>query len=577
MCYSSSTKTGSINNLIIILMNKYFINKKKSIISDDKIDINSFKFRLEKFSEIIPKNSIVLDIGAHVGGFSLLFGECVGDDGKVLAFEPNPKTFESLKFKADNNSSLNIIPYNYACVDKQDNFIFNYSDPSFGSSMNGGFFDSLTLGDKIKQFHSHQVKVKGINILEFLETNHANDLDKIKFIKIDTEGFDKEILKTLSPLIISNKPVLMVEAFRGLTKNEILDFWNILKSFNYEIYDVSPLDNKTDCVGPLTLEEFEYYIYKIMDNGNFFCFHKDEVSKYNLPTTIYNKTAVVVFGRNDGYKEKERFIIHLTTMLDTFDEVIYVDWNSPTNSFLYEVIDQIPKTDRLKHFIIPPEYALLMSNNDEKAQICNSVLSFNLGLRRTDAEWVVLSTTDIIPPSREELHKFISQANKNSLYTFSRRDVDYDDVISNSYKLNDYREYLNKTTQPRHFPTKVTPNDNYSIFNCCGDFQLAPKNLWYKIRGYEEPMLYACFADTNVQKKAVLYGFDLVPIYDVPLYHMSHKGMGNDGSSPSKQYYNDAWEWVEFFDKYEDYGHIMFSRNADTWGFSNVEIEFEVI
>jgi len=548
----------------------------KQIISDDKININTFKFRYDKFSEIIPEGSIVLDIGAHIGGFSLIFGSCVGKKGKVLAFEPNPKTFESLKFKAENNPLLNIIPYNYACTKEKGKFIFNYSDPLFNTSMNGGFFDSLELGNEIKQFHSHQVEVEGINILDFLNENHSNELNKIKFIKTDTEGFDKEVLKTLAPLIKKNKPVLMVEAFKYLTQEEILDFWNVLKSFNYEVYDVSPLDNKTDCTGPLTLEEFEYYIYKVVDNGNFFCFHKDEISKYNLPTTIPGKTAVVVFGRNDGYKEKQRFAIHLTTMLETFDEVIYVDWNSPTRSFLYEVLDMIPKTGRLKHIAIPPEYALMMSNNDEKAQVCNSVLSFNLGLRRTDAEWIVLSTTDIIPPTKEALQKFILQANKNSLYTFSRRDIEYDDVIVNLDRLDDYRKELDRTTEPRYFPTKVTPNDNYSIFNCCGDFQLATKNIWYKMRGYEEPMLYACFVDTNAQKKAVLYGFDLIPIYDIPLYHMSHKGMGNDGSSPSKQYYNDAWQWVEYFDKYEEYSHIMFSRNADTWGYSNVEIEFEV-
>jgi FkbM family methyltransferase len=547
------------------------------IITDHAIDLETFKFRHNKFSEIIPKDSIVLDIGAHVGVFSLIFGSCVGKKGKVLAFEPNPKTFESLKFKADNNPQFNIIPYNYACTEKKGSFVFNYSDPSFGISMNGGFFNSLKLGGQIKQFHKHEIKVDGINLLDFLYENYNKELSKIKFIKTDTEGFDKEILKTLSPLIKKNKPILMVEAFKDLTKEEILDFWNVLKSFDYEIYDVSPLDNKTDCTGPLTLEEFEYYIYRIVDNGNFLCFHKNNISKYNLPTTIPGKTAVVVFGRNDGYKEKERFAIHLTTMLETFDEVIYIDWNSPTHSFLYEVIDIIPKTGRLKHIIIPPEYALMMSNHDEKVQPCNSVLSINLGLRRTDAEWIAVATTDIIPPSKKTLQNFILKANKNSFYTFSRRDIEYDDVITNKYGLNKYRKYLDQTTEPRYFPAKVTPNDNYSIFNCCGDFQLAPKNIWFKLRGFEEPMLYACFVDTNIQKKAVLYGFDLVPIYDVPLYHMSHKGMGNDGSSPSKQYYNDAWEWVEFFDKYEDYGHIMFSRNADTWGFSNVEIEFEVI
>jgi hypothetical protein len=80
----------------------------------------------------------------------------------------------------------------------------------------------------------------------------------------------------------------------------------------------------------------------------------------------------------------------------------------------------------------------------------------------------------------------------------------------------------------------VTPNDKYSLINCCGDFQLAHRNVWNTIKGFEENMIYACFQDTNIQKKAVLNGFDLEAIYDIPLYHMSHKGMGNDGSSPFK-------------------------------------------
>jgi len=97
---------------------------------------------------------------------------------------------------------------------------------------------------------------------------------------------------------------------------------------------------------------------------------------------------------------------------------------------------------------------------------------------------------------------------------------------------------------------------------------LAHKNVWNKIKGYEEKMIYACFSDTNIQKKAVLSGFNLEAIYNIPLYHMSHRGMGNDGSSPSKQHYNDVWKWVEFFTE---------SENDDTWGFSDIEIEYEII
>jgi len=539
---------------------------------------DTFKFRHEKFSEIIPEGSVALDIGAHVGTFGLIFASCVGKEGKVIAFEPNPKTYNVMLENIANNPQFNIEAHNLACTSETKKYTFNYSDPTlYNNGMNGGYFDELEHGDRIKQFHSYKVEVDGVNTTDFLNEKYGDLVDKIKFIKTDTEGLDKEVLKTLAPIIKANKPVLMVEAFVSLTDEEVEDYYNVLKSFGYEIYDVSPLDNKTDCTGPLTKDEFGHYIHKVVDNGNFFCFHKDEVHKYNLPITVPGKTAVVIFGRNDGYKEKERFAIHLTTMLEAFDEVIYVDWNSPTHSFLYEVMDMIPHTGRLKHYAIPPEYATMMAMNDEKAQVCNTVLAFNLGMRRTDAEWIVLATTDIIPPTKEALNEFISKSSKNAMYTFSRRDVEYDDVIANLDNLDEYRKHLDQTTEPRIFPAQVTPNDRWSIFNCCGDFQLATKNLWYKIRGYEEPMLYACFVDTNAQKKATLYGFELIPIYDVPLYHMSHKGMSNDGSSPSKQFYNDAWDWVETFDKYLDHDHIMYSRNADTWGFSNIEIEHETI
>ena len=62
----------------------------------EKLDLEAFQFRHEKFSELIPEDSIVLDIGAHVGGFSIIFGSCV-PKGKVLAFEPNPLTFKTLE------------------------------------------------------------------------------------------------------------------------------------------------------------------------------------------------------------------------------------------------------------------------------------------------------------------------------------------------------------------------------------------------------------------------------------------------------------------------------------------------
>jgi len=282
------------------------------------------------------------------------------------------------------------------------------------------------------------------------------------------------------------------------------------------------------------------------------------------------KTAILLGCRNDGYKEDERVIVCLTSMVETFDEVWFCDWNSPAENgpLLWKLKDKIPQVGKIRHFIIDEQTAKILTNYNPNVSPFNGVISQNIMLRRCTADWVVCSTMDIVAPKKQHLDDFISKANKNTFYTVSRRDIEYGDLENMGF--DNWRQFRNKLdveSQPRYYPTKVTPNDNYSLINCCGDFQLTHKNVWDKIKGYEEKMIYACFNDTNVQKKAVLNGYGLEAIYDLPLYHLSHRGMGNDGSSPSKQIYNNAWDWVEWFTE---------SQNNNDWGLGETEIEFEV-
>lgn len=288
------------------------------------------------------------------------------------------------------------------------------------------------------------------------------------------------------------------------------------------------------------------------------------------------KTSVITFGRNDGYKETERFLIHLKILLDTFDEVNYIDWNSPNRSLLYEVIDKLPKLNKLKHFVISPDIHNFLFKDIQGIPKVVDNLSINMALRRTDADWVAITTIDNIPPLREELEEFIKNNKEDTFYTFSRREISYDDVLKNSNNLNEYRKYLGTITEPRYYPTKVTPNDNYSIINCCGDFQFAPRKIWNDIKGFEEEMMFKCFIDTNTQKKVILNGYKLEAIYDIPMYHMSHsKHYLPQGGNTSNLHeiaeknpiYNDAWTWVEWFKE---------SQNTEDWGLANTEIEFEV-
>jgi len=292
------------------------------------------------------------------------------------------------------------------------------------------------------------------------------------------------------------------------------------------------------------------------------------------------KIGVVVVNRNDGYKDFERGLIHFKSMLDTFDEVNYIDWNSPKGSYLWEIENHLPKTGKVKHFIIPPEIVeqIIKAPN---AQQCNEGLSRNIGIRRSDCDWVISTNLDIIPPKREDLEQLISNLDPNIFYTVSRREAPKDIVYKHGHEnWEQLREELYNTIPERHFPAMVSPNDNFSLINCCGDFQLAHKNVWDKIKGFEEEMVYACFVDTNIQKKAVLNGFGLQALYNPPLFHMEHGAYytKEDGTrildSENKgafkgdnKAYNDVWKYVEYFHQ---------TTNTEDWGLGSIEIEYEI-
>ena len=70
------------------------------------------------------------------------------------------------------------------------------------------------------------------------------------------------------------------------------------------------------------------------------------------------KLSAVVVTRNDDYggNLNDRSIYCLNSLINTFDEVILIDWNSPDNKpQLWDIQDQIHFKGNLKHIVITPE------------------------------------------------------------------------------------------------------------------------------------------------------------------------------------------------------------------------------
>ncbi|HKG88695.1 MAG TPA: FkbM family methyltransferase, partial [Nitrososphaeraceae archaeon] len=67
-----------------------------------------------------PKEGdIVVDIGAHMGRYTIISSKRVGANGKVVAIEAHPGNFEMLKSNIKLNQLTNVIPLNYAAYSKE--------------------------------------------------------------------------------------------------------------------------------------------------------------------------------------------------------------------------------------------------------------------------------------------------------------------------------------------------------------------------------------------------------------------------------------------------------------------------
>ena len=183
------------------------------------------------FKQFIKEGDLAIDIGANIGDTTVPIALCTGISGLTLGFDPNPYVFKILQKNASlNKDKTNIIPVPYAISQQEEEFHFISSEASFG---NGAI--STTKESKHGKF-IYPDKIKGVNLKKFLEENYKSWLSKFSFIKIDTEGYDKEILKSINDLIIACKPVIIAESFGKASNAEKIELYEVIEQLGYDSY-----------------------------------------------------------------------------------------------------------------------------------------------------------------------------------------------------------------------------------------------------------------------------------------------------------------------------------------------------
>lgn len=159
----------------------------------------------------IEDNDIIIDIGAHVGVVSTYLSK-INPKSKIYAYEPTYNSYHCLTKNLKMNGIENVTVFNKAVTSDGRNVKMMMPFNNTGGS-------SLMFEPNTKNYFYNVINSLAINelISGILEKEKK---DKIKLLKIDCEGAEYEILKTLSPELFSKIEYLVGE-FHTIKDDEI--------------------------------------------------------------------------------------------------------------------------------------------------------------------------------------------------------------------------------------------------------------------------------------------------------------------------------------------------------------------
>ena len=131
----------------------------------------------------LSPNSIVLDVGANAGYFTLLSAS-IATQGTVFAFEPNGFSADLMRKQIIRNNLTNVVIAEVALDDHEGECEFFVFENPFGGV--NSFFRGHT------KERSIPVKVQTTTLDEFAE---RHSLSRIDFLKVDVEGAELRVLR----------------------------------------------------------------------------------------------------------------------------------------------------------------------------------------------------------------------------------------------------------------------------------------------------------------------------------------------------------------------------------------------
>lgn len=221
-----------------IILTDLFYRQKINVALPASTDIyltkgksHSSEIRLARFLiDTLAEGDLFIDIGAHIGYFSLLASKLVGHSGKILSFEPAPKTFHLLELNTRQVENVSVYPH--AVSNTSDDLVF-YELPNYYSEYNTSDISQFEKEDWFKNIEVNKVAVKCTTM-----DNIVRAESKIpKLIKIDVEGGEFQVLSGALHTLTHYSPIVVMEYLSSHRSNQShIKATELLLSLNYTPY-----------------------------------------------------------------------------------------------------------------------------------------------------------------------------------------------------------------------------------------------------------------------------------------------------------------------------------------------------
>lgn len=190
-------------------------------------------------SKLLLDNGFIIDLGANVGHYTALLAK-KHPKTKVIAVEASPTIFLLLKSNCKLNNLTNLVFYNQAISDKDDEIIEFFERDALSTTQKQ-FLNALNI--PLQQINKE--KVRTLTIDRLLENEN---LDKVMLLKMDIEGAEVLALRGASSALKEKKIKNMIIEYHDHSGRTYIT--NLLKNlgYSYSVHQRSILFENKDFI-----------------------------------------------------------------------------------------------------------------------------------------------------------------------------------------------------------------------------------------------------------------------------------------------------------------------------------------